>query len=105
MKKLFCVLMLLSVLLFTVSCKEIPSQLERNTTGTKETQSTVSDGPATGETDASESTTEKANAADKATDESTTEKSDGSATESDGIHNAGEDTDSGWGPLHPIGGN
>lgn len=126
MKKLFCALMLPAVLLFAVSCTELPNKIDRTETKAEADADTghgvinnggVDTTPGFGElylvggktdsgtkeeptTPAKNPATEKPEDTDTDTDTETD-----TDTDHDEINNGGADTTPGFGELHPIGGN
>ena len=118
MKKLFCALMLPAVLLFAVSCTELPNKIDRTETKAEADADTghgvinnggVDTTPGFGElylvggkTDSG--TKEEPEDTDTDTDTETDTDTD-TDTDHDEINNGGADTTPGFGELHPIGGN
>lgn len=126
MKKLFCALLLPAVLLFAVSCTELPNKIDRTETKAEADADTghgvinnggVDTTPGFGElylvggktdsgtkeeptTPAKNPATEKPEDTDTDTDTETD-----TDTDHDEINNGGADTTPGFGELHPIGGN
>ena len=126
MKKLFCALMLPAVLLFTVSCTELPNKIDRTETKAEADADTghgvinnggVDTTPGFGElhlvggkTDSGtkeEPTTPEQDTETEKPEETETETETDTETDTDHdeINNGGADTTPGFGELHPIGGN
>lgn len=124
MKKLFCALMLPAVLLFAVSCTELPNKIDRTETKAEADADTghgvinnggVDTTPGFGElylvggkTDSGtkeEPTTPAKNPATEKPEDTDTDTETDTDTDHDEINNGGADTTPGFGELHPIGGN
>ena len=124
MKKLFCALLLPAVLLFAVSCTELPNKIDRTETKAEADADTghgvinnggVDTTPGFGElylvggkTDSGtkeEPTTPAKNPATEKPEDTDTDTETDTDTDHDEINNGGADTTPGFGELHPIGGN
>ena len=124
MKKLFCALMLPAMLLFAVSCTELPNKIDRTETKAEADADTghgvinnggVDTTPGFGElylvggkTDSGtkeEPTTPAKNPATEKPEDTDTDTETDTDTDHDEINNGGADTTPGFGELHPIGGN